>query len=611
MKKTILFYLKYPAFWIGYFLLLKVIFLLFNVKLTLSLPWKEIPLIFYHGFSMDLSAAFYALIFPTLMIILSPVISWKILRPVIDVYTVVFLSVISLLFVADLELYHYWNFRLDKTPLKYLDSPRVMLASVHAWVIVRQLLIAAGLFLLSGFVYLKIITTVLPGKGRSNWKVVPVFVFLLAFSLIPIRGGLGVAPMNSGFVWFSSHPFANHAALNMPFHLAESLVNNQPEKNPFVRFPETEAKAYYKDLFPDGQSGTVHVWQSSRPNIIVIVLESFTAKVIEPLGGLEGVTPNMTRFARQGILFSHFFASGDRTDKALPAILSAFPAMPDQSVTKISGKAEHLPSLPARLQTEGYHTAFYYGGTIDFAGLRSYLVSMKFDRIMDIEDFPKSDRTSKWGVHDGITFDSLFNDIDRTPAPFFKVMLTLSSHEPYDVPMQPVFPGKDEETLFLNSLYYTDSILGRFVDRAMAQPWWDSTLVILVADHGVRLPGNTPNEAIEKFKIPMIWLGGVLSVKDTIITKTASQTDIFPTLAGQMSVHWPDCPFGKNIFSYNSHSFAWFAFNNGFGFVTDTAAFVMDNVSGKILHTQGNITDDLLNRGEALRQLTYDYFLGL
>jgi phosphoglycerol transferase MdoB-like AlkP superfamily enzyme len=611
MRKVLRLYLFCLAFWLGYFLLQKVFFLLFNARLTLALPFKEIPLIFVHGFSMDLSVSFYAMIIPTLLIILSPLIQWNILKPVLYVYTAFFLGLITLVFVGDLELYHFWNFRLDKTPLKYLDAPQVMFASVSLWVIIRQLMIALLLFLLSWWIFRKGVKKLFPVTGRSHWFVAPVFMLVLGSSIIPIRGGFGVAPMNSGFAWFSSHPYANHAALNMPFHLFESLLNNQPEKNPYVRFTTDKADTYYHDLFPVDTVPAGSVLKHNRPNVIVIVLESFTAKVIEPLGGLSGVTPNMSRFAQEGILFDHFYASGDRTDKALPAILSGFPSIPNQSVTKFAGKAEHLPSISGSLKKAGYHTAFYYGGTINFAGLRAYLTGSQYDRIIDLDHFPRIARTSKWGVHDEITFDTLLHDIDKTPTPFFKVMLTLSSHEPYDVPMAPVFKGKNEETLFLNSLYYTDSVLGLFVDKAKKQSWWNNTLIIFVADHGVRLPGNTPNEAVEKFRIPMIWIGGALNRQHFNISKTASQTDIISTLFGQLGLPVPDCPFSKDILSTQSRSFAYYAFNNGFGFVTDTSSFMLDNVSGQIIHTNHTVTDSIINEGKALRQLTYAYFLGL
>ena len=71
--------------------------------------------------------------------------------------------------------------------------------------------------------------------------------------------------------------------------------------------------------------------------------------------------------------------------------------------------------------------------------------------------------------------------------PFFNVVLTLSSHEPFDVPMDPVFSGNDNMTKYKNSVYYADKALGSFLDWAKGTDWWKNTLVIMVADHGARI----------------------------------------------------------------------------------------------------------------------------
>src|SRR5690606_2251773 len=97
---------------------------------------------------------------------------------------------------------------------------------------------------------------------------------------------------------------------------------------------------------------------------------------------------------------------------------------------------------------------------------------------------------SKWGVHDHIVFQRALQECDTARLPFFKVILSLSSHEPFDVPMVPKFPGRDGESLFLNSCHYTDRSIGEFMIRAKASAWWNNTVIIFVADHGHAQPGS-------------------------------------------------------------------------------------------------------------------------
>lgn len=55
-----------------------------------------------------------------------------------------------------------------------------------------------------------------------------------------------------------------------------------------------------------------------------------------------------------------------------------------------------------------------------------------------------------------------------------KTFLTLSSHEPFDVPMSRL------EHPYLNSVAYTDSCLGAFVDTLRQSPLWENLLIVLL-----------------------------------------------------------------------------------------------------------------------------------
>ncbi len=239
----------------------------------------------------------------------------------------------------------------------------------------------------------------------------------------------------------------------------------------------------------------------------MIILESFGNSLIGPLGGDSLTTPCLNRYIKEGIVFSNFYASGNRTDKALPAILSGYPAQPAASIIKEPRKTQSLPSLVRILNGSDYKSSFWYGGDINFANFNSFLITSGFHQIITMENFDPADYNSKWGVHDNVIFKALQDSMKQMKQPFFSVVLTLSSHEPFEVPMEPVFEGKDNLTKFRNSVYYTDRTVGAFLDWAKETDWWENTLVILVADHCRR---NSLDDLVYSktiFKIPMIWLG--------------------------------------------------------------------------------------------------------
>jgi len=219
-----------------------------------------------------------------------------------------------------------------------------------------------------------------------------------------------------------------------------------------------------------------------------------------------------------------------------------------------------------KLKSSGYSSKFLYGGDIDFAHIRSFLVTGGFENIISDKDFPRSIPRSNWGVPDHVLFKRLIDEADDASSPFFQVLLTLSSHTPFDVPMEPVFPGSDHLTMYLNSIYYTDQALGEFISDAKTRDWWDQTLIIFMADHGFRA-GNMRADDKMRFSIPMLWLGGALTVRDTVITKYGSQTDLPLTLLNQIGLPGEDFGFSKDMLSEDSKSFAYYTFNDGIGFI--------------------------------------------
>ena len=510
--------------------------------------------------------------------------------------------------LIDMELYRNWGFRMDKTPLLYLRTPGEAMASTPVWMTIA---FGLGIILASWgcyFVYKRYVNSFLiKSLDHSNPKRLFLLV-LIGVLIFPIRGGLGVAVLNASAVYFHTEPFVNHAAINVVWNVGYSLTTPEKEKS-YHYFESNRAKEIFKSLHPKG----VHAEQlikTNRPNIILLIVESFSAQIIEPLEGMPGVSPNFSQLCKEGVLFEHFYANGDRSDKGIVSVMSGYPAQPTTSIIKYPGKTRDLPFLSQELEKLGYSTAFYYGGDLNFANMRTYFVTGGFDKLVTLEDFPDELATGKWGVHDEYVFSRLLRDIDQSDTPFFKSMFTLSNHEPFDVPMSPVFHGSGEEQKFKNSAFYTDRCLGNFIQEAKTKPWWDNTLVLIMADHGSRLPGNIKQYEEEKFRIPMLWLGGALLQKDTIISTYSSQIDVSKTLLGQLGIAAPEFTFGKDIFAQPAGDFAFFVFNDGFGFAEPDFTYIHGNVADTTIYSSGIINTENKNKGKAYLQVLMEDYLG-
>lgn len=608
MKRRLIALAFYTLFWLLFFFIARLFFILMQFHSSAQNSVAGLIGTFSHGIKLDISTTGYYLIVPLLVLIPGVYFHGNWYRIFIRWYTCLVIVFSSIIIVADANLYSYWGFRMDFTPMLYLKTPGEAMASVSTFKII-MFLVTIGLMSFSFiYFYYKFIDRLFSNfiKIRFWFPAILFFLILSGALLIPIRGGFGVAPINAGAVYFSDKMFLNHTAINAVWNVGYSGFGQRPVKNPYV-FGDPDSATSLVDTLTVKYIDTEMVLNTKRPDILIIVLESFSGYFIGPLGGDSLVTPNLNRYAKEGILFSNFYASGTRTDKAMPAILDGYPAQPAQSIIKEPNKTQTLPSLVKVLIENGYHSSFWYGGEINFANFNSFVISSGFHDIITEKNFDPSDYNSKWGVHDHILFQTLKDSMKQVKEPFFKVVLTLSSHEPYDVPMKPVFSGSDDKTKYRNAVYYSDKALGSFLDWAKETNWWKNALIVLVADHCARL-SDMENYKPNVFKIPMLWLGGAVERKEMKIEKLGSQVDIPTTILGQLGLAG-SFPFAKDMLSHKSRSFAFYTYNEGFGFLTDTSVVGFDLKSRTPMLLEGKDPEAGVKMGKAYLQVLFNDYI--
>ena len=531
------------------------------------------------------------------------------LQNLIDIYSYIILVVLSFLTVADLELYKVWGYRIDATPIRYFKHPKEMVASAGSSPVLLLLLIFAILVIFSIWGYNSIVKKSAYYRGRSFFLALLSFILLISL-FIPIRGGFQQIPINQSDVYFSNKIFANHAAVNLPWNVMHSILNKEANTaNPYSYFSQSEARGIVDSLYKPNTSFICNLLSVKRPNIIFIILESYTSKFIGCLGGEPGVTPHIDSIAKQGLLFTNIYASGDRSEKGLVALLSGYPTQTTTSIIFDPTKTEKLPHLQDFLKKEGYHSSYYYGGELEFANIKSYVLNSGYERLVSKSNFPSEDYNSKWGVHDHILLSKLQSDLKSEKQPFFTTIFTLSSHEPFEIPIPNKFPGNDETSKFKNSFYYTDQAIGTFITDARKQLWWDSTLIVMIADHGHRLPGEDANFVASKFRIPLILTGGALNEKGKINQTIGSQTDIAATILKSMGIPTGAFKWSQDLMDSGLPHFAFYVFNDGFGFITKTGSVAFDNISKKVVYQDTKIPGKELTTGKAYMQVSFEDFL--
>lgn len=576
----------------------KVAFLVMyrSIFSDVTLP-RQLSVLWY-GSRLDLAIAGYCTLIPGLLLLIHIWWQGKALRWLWKGYFLVAAFVVSLAYIANLGLYGYWGFPLDNTPLLYIKtSPADALASMTWW----QLCVIPLVILVLTVVIYKMVCP-LPEKSDFSPRKRQIFEFVLLLLLegslfLPIRGGLGTGTNHTGSVYFSDNIRLNHAAVNPVFCFIESVLHQEEIGTKYRFLPDDEASALFQSLtYTDLRADSVKF--DFQPNVILIVLESFSDTIMQ----MQGVTPNLRKIRDEGLSFPHFYANSFRTDRGLVSIYSGLPAQPTMSVMDIPRKSTTLPSIAGTLSENGYHTVLYYGGDINYSNMRSYFMGTGFRQIVCDSDFPIRLQTGKWGVADGAVYQRLLDDIkaDQTDKPFFRSVITGSSHEPFDVPNY-----QKMDSPVLNAFSYADDCLGKLIDELKTMPCWEKTVVAIVADHLGAFPDNPDNYQPWRFRIPFILTGGAIKMQESRAV-IGSQIDIPATILGLLGISHHDFTYSKDLLDPRAPHFAFFTFPDAMGMMTDSSSVFYDNTSHRLHSSTGPIADSLLFKSQAFLQKLYD-----
>lgn len=603
MKKRIAYISLYFFTVLLIFILQKPLFMLYNGSIEKGFGFADYMQVMVHGASLDAATAGYLTAFPFLLVLISIWFRKFPLKKILYGYYILAAALISIIFVVDMALYTFWGFKLDASVFLYIDSPKEALASVSVGFILLRVLAILLLIALNSWVLLKITPSVLTAT-RKRIAGTAGMLLLGGVLFIIIRGGVTESTSNIGQVYFSNEPFLNHSAVNPDFSLLSSMGKSQDFASEFNFFDEEKRAALFDGLYPttDGDS-IIQVLNTKRPNILIILMEGFGGAFVEPLGGLPDVTPHFNRLSKEGVFFTNCYANSFRTDRGTVCTFSGYLGLPTASVMKIPVKSRTLPAIAEGLSKAGYKTDFLYGGDINFTNMKSYLLSTGYQRLTANTDFSLAEQTSNaWGVNDDITFEYLYNQLRnrKEEGPWHTAFLTLSSHEPFEVPYHRL------EDKIPNAFAYTDECLGKFVDRLKQTPAWKDLLVICLPDHGFYYPREGSNAMPRFYHIPLLWLGG--AVKQPMqVDKIMNQTDLAATLLGQLGLEHTAFTFSRNVLGSDyKYPFAFYSFNNGFSFRDSTGVTVFDNNSGSILFDEPEADESRLDKGKAILQTVYD-----
>lgn len=566
MKGRLLFLSKLFLVFILIFSTQKVLFMLVNLSFAGDMTFGDAICVLWHALRLDTVASSYLVAIPAVIILVSLFFERFPIRRVLTPYYLIISLLMSVLFVADIVIYHFWGAKIDANDLIYAVNFKDLFASVSTFFVICGIIV----IVLFAWLYLWCLRHITPVVTGAHVHLAWAFMMLPLYGLIflGIRGSVKESTANPGFVYHSSKPFQNHAALNPLFNMAYTLFKVDDLAHEFQFFTDAELGRYTGNAYlPDGRICDT-LLSVRHPDIVIIIWEGGGSDVVMN----DSVGPNIMRLGAEGVYFSNCFANSFRTDRGMTSLLSGWPGLPTASLMIRAGKCGRLPSIARTLREQGYHTRFVYGGDIDFTNMRGYLAETGYIDVRGDAQLPKSRHLSNWGAPDEYVLDAAAS---LPPSPGFTTVLTLSSHEPWDVPYRRLPDDRK------NSFAYTDSCIGAFVDRLRSSPGWENLLVIITPDHGIPVHAGQSTGDWRVAHVPVIMVGGAIAGHREI-DRLMNQSDIAATLLAQMGLSVEAFPLSRNVlgpsYSQLSH-FAIHACKNGINYIDSTGVSTFDCIS--------------------------------
>ena len=623
-----------------------VIFILFTLgRLLFILNYADfnslgdIWNIFIHALPLDISTIVECLLITYLSLLLRPLLSGQVSFMISKYYSIGLAIIISMLYAGEIVTYEEWGTKLNYKIFIHLSHPAEIFQTSNGYLMLKYGLIMS--FMLAvytvmrrsafmGFTQLKeAISSPLINRKAMALSAVQ-YVALAPILIIIMRGGIQPVPINLSSAYYTDNAIHNDAAVNSLWNLGHSMIENFgnfDNHNPFKVQDDTSAQkvvdkiylpvALVNDITDSLKSTTpISIFKTERPNIVLLILESWSANVIACMNGPASVTPNFDRLAKDGLLFTQFHASGYTSDLAMPAIFSSFHALPIASIVTQPSKVKHLPSLAGTLNASGYNTSFYYGGALIYGNIKSYLQIQGFNTIVEESNLDTDLPRGKLGVHDEYMFQLHGEELVKASGkkPFFSTLYTLSSHPPYDMPITVSKKFDTKYNEYLNSIWYTDSCLGAYFSWIREQEFYDNTIFIITSDHGHYSPKSSNKFSKVFNNIPLLFFGKPLkdSLRGTLINKLCSQVDIAPTLLGQLNIPFGDFKWGKDILNPNTPEFAYYSGPNSISWIRPYGYFTFENRYKEYLFLEvkdSSKKELLIREGKAYAQLVFQDYL--
>jgi len=497
-------------------------------------------------------------LFASIPLLLAPILATKRFFKAWRMFTYVWViaSVVLLVFLeaSTPGFIMEYDIRPNRIFVEYLKYPHEVFGMLWRGFKV-QIFSGVGLTILATWAMCQIMRPWLSATSSwSNKKLWMTWPLIFIIAMFAIRSSLGHRPANPAMFAVTQDSLVNSLILNSGYSVFYAIYDLQHESKSSQIYGKMDKADIFKltgakDTDIPTLKTLVPSHKRDKPlNLVILLQESLGATFVESLGGVP-VTPNIEKLKEEGIWFEQLYATGTRSVRGIEAVVAGFQPTPSDSTVKLSLSQKNFFTLAALLAKQGYSTEFIYGGETHFDNMQSFFMGNGFQQVIGQKDYKNPVFVGSWGASDEDLLNRTHEQLMAHHAsgkPFFTLAFSTSNHAPFEFPDNRIDLYEQPKATDNNAVKYADYAIGKFFEQAKKSPYWKDTIFIIVADHDIRVRGDTL-VPIEHFHIPGLILGA--DIQPQRVKSIVSQIDLPVTALSLMGISAQTPMTGRDISS--------------------------------------------------------------
>lgn len=569
-------------FWIICFDIHRILFSFQHFSKVFQAGFIDWLFTFIYSIRLDLATAAALSALPLIFRTIERNSSFKITSLLFRIVSITLIVILILVQAGETVAYSEWNHKLTSRVFMHLSNPDEVTRTANYGMIFWFILHAVIRLFLFIWIFKKLFkrepnSVSIKGVLLKLFQL-PILAFTLSLFFLLMRGGWQPIPLNIDSASFSNKSAVNDLSINSLYYIGKSyLLYNRSEIDAFIpKVNKDLARKTVEKWYAYPKKHDNYFLENSRPNVVFVVLEGWSAEAISAYGSAKGSTPHFDKLISEGYLFDNIYATATTSEIGNSSIFSGNPAIPEVSISMQPEKHRKLHCLNEDMEDWGYHSSYIFSGDLKYGNIGSYFMEHNFKVVKDELDFPSDLPRGKLNFYDRDLYKFLIKEINSNKKPFLQCAFTGSTHSPYDQPTaKRGRPFKGEEADYMNSIVYADECIGEFINKCKKYDWYKNTLFVFVADHGHATPTNVDPGSGKFYHIPLLFYGEPIKkeFRGKKNDKIGSQSDIAATLIYQMKGDISRYPYSKDLMNPKSPEFAFHCIIRGYGWVTKKGNF--------------------------------------